>query len=155
MEQLVIEHKHLYKKAVGYLLVAAVFVAMAIAVRDQLVLSVGSVITLVAFLLEFGYAIYTAIQAGSKEILDAQGLTMTNALGAKTYLWSDLERFEIRWDYEGKRLVKKEEIDAPYMLLKFTNTKKPLRFDYLEAMDQYIRVCYGEPHRDDWTNLGK
>ena len=95
------------------------------------------------------------IYAFSKDIFTEEGITFQNVFGNKTYLWKDLARFEILWDYEGKRMVKKEEVDAPYILLKFENPKKKLRFDYLEVIDQHIRAHYGEPHRDDWTNIGK
>ena len=91
----------------------------------------------------------------SVEILDARGVTIQNVFGSKTYLWKDLVRFEILWDYESKRMGKREEVDAPYILLKFENPKKKIRFDYLEAIDQHIRACYGQPHVDNWTNIGK
>ena len=155
MENLVIEHKENIKKAAGYLLVVLVLIAVLVVARDQFVMSVGTVILLAALLIEVVMLTITLIQAFTKEILDAQGITVQNVFGSKTYLWKDLARFEILWDYEGKRLMKKEEVDAPYILLKFENPKKKLRFDYLEAIDQHIRACYGQPHVDNWTNIGK
>ena len=100
-------------------------------------------------------AAMTLVQAFTKDIFTQEGLTVQNFFGSKTYFWKDLTRFEILWDYEGRRMVKKEEVDAPYILLKFENSKKKLRFDYLEAIDQHIRACYGQPHVDNWTNIGK
>ena len=137
------------------LLVAVVLAAVLIVAADQFVMSVGTAILIAALVFEALMAAAAFIRAFSKEILHPEGVDVVNVFGTKTYSWKNLQRFEILWDYEGKRLVKKEEIDAPYMLLKFNNTKKALRFDYLEVMDQHIRICYGQPHRDDWTNLGK
>ena len=36
-----------------------------------------------------------------------EGVDLVNVFGTKTYLWKNLQRFEILWDYEGKRMVKK------------------------------------------------
>ena len=112
-------------------------------------------ILIAALAIEVTMAFSNLIAAFTTETFDPEGITVSNVFGSKFYAWKDLERFEILWDYEGKRLVKKEEVDAPYILLKFANTKKKLRFDYLEAIDQCIRANYGEPHKDDWTNIGK
>lgn len=155
MEALVIEHKENLKKCIVYMVTVAVLAAILIVSADQLVMSVGTCLLLTALLIELLMVANTFIAAFTKEILDAQGITVQNVFGSKTYLWKDLARFEILWDYEGKRLVKKEEVDAPYILLKFENPKKKLRFDYLEAIDQHIRACYGQPHVDNWTNIGK
>ena len=155
MEPLVIEHKDQYKFAVGYTVVAAVIAAMVIVVRDQFVMSAGAMIAIVAFALEFGFAVYTWIKAGSQETLDVDGITVTNILGAKHYAWKDISRFEIHWDYKGRRTVGKQVNDAPYILLKFSNTRNKLRFDYLEPIDLSIRENYGQPHVDNWTNVGK
>ena len=155
MEPLVIEHKDQYKFAVGYTVVAAVIAAMVIVVRDQFVMSVGAMIAIVAFALELGFAIYTWIKAGSKETLDADGITVTNLLGAKHYSWKNISRFEIHWDYKGSRTMGKQQNDAPYILLNFTDTRKKLKFDYLEPIDLCIRENYGAPHVDNWTNINK
>ena len=155
MEPLVIEHKDQYKFAVGYTVVAAVIAAMAIVVRDQFVMSTGTIIAIVAFALELGFAIHTWIKAGSKETLTPDGITVSNLLGAKHYDWKNISRFEIHWDYKGRRTMGKPETDAPYILLKFSNTRDKLRFDYLEPIDLCIRENYGEPHVDNWTNLDK
>ena len=155
MENLVIEHKENLKKCIGYLAVVVVLAAILIVSGDRFVLSVGTGLLLAALLIELLMVANTFVAAFTKEILDAQGITVQNVFGSKTYLWKDLARFEILWDYEGKRLMKKEEVDAPYILLKFENPKKKLRFDYLEAIDQHIRACYGQPHVDNWTNIGK
>ena len=155
MENLVIEHKENLKKCVGYLAVVLVLAAMLIVARDQFVLSVGTVLLIAALLIEVVMVAMTLVQAFTKEIFSLEGLTVQNPFGSRTYLWKELARFEILWDYEGRRMVKKEEIDAPYILLKFESSKKKLRFDYNEAIDQHIRACYGEPHVDNWTNIGK
>ena len=155
MENLVIEHKENLKKSVGYLVVALVLAAVLIVAKDQFVMSVGTALLIAALLIEVVMVAVTLVQAFTKEIFTREGLTVQNVFDSKTYLWKDLVRFEILWDYEGKRLMKKEEVDAPYILLKFENPKKKLRFDYLEAIDQHIRACYGQPHVDNWTNIGK
>ena len=155
MDNLVIEHKELLKKSIGYFLVALVLGAVFVAAGDQFKISTGTVILILALVIEVAMAFSTLTGAFTQEILDEEGVTVRNVLGSRVYLWKDLERFEILWDYEGKRLLKKEEIDAPYILLKFANPKKKLRVDYLEAIDQYIRANYGQPHVDNWTNIGK
>ena len=155
MENLVIEHKEKVKAGIGYLLVTIVLAAVLIAAGSQFTLSAGTVILLVALAIELYMGASTLIYAFSKDIFTEEGITFQNLFGSKTYFWKDLERFEILWDYEGKRLVKKEEVDAPYILLRFAHPQKKLRFDYLEVVDRHIRTCYGEPHRDDWTNIGK
>ena len=155
MEALVIEHKENLKKCIGYLAVVVVLAAILIVSADRFVLSVGTGLLLAALLIELLMVANTFVAAFTKEILDAQGITVQNVFGSKTYLWKDLTRFEILWDYEGKRMVKKEEVDAPYILLKFENSGKKLRFDYMEVIDQHIRACYGQPHVDNWTNIGK
>ena len=155
MENLVIEHKEILKKCIGYLAVVVVLAAILIVAAEQFVMSAGTMILVTALVIELVMAGNTLVAAFTKEIFDAEGITVQNVFGSKTYLWKDLARFEILWDYEGRRMVKKEEVDAPYILLKFENTKKKLRFDYLQAIDQYIRVCYGQPHVDNWTNIGK
>ena len=155
MENLVIEHKENLKKSVGYLVVALVLAAVLIVAKDQFVMSVGTALLIAALLIEVVMVAVTLVQAFTKEIFTREGLTVQNFFGSKTCFWKDLARFEILWDYEGKRMIKKEEVDAPYILLKFENPKKKLRFDYLEAIDQHIRACYGQPHVDNWTNIGK
>ena len=155
MENLVIEHREVMKKGVGYLLVAVLLAAILIVAADQFVLSVGTVILILALAVELFMGVSTLILAFSQDIFTRDGLTVRTVLGSKTYLWKDLDRFEIHWDYEGRRMVKKEEIDAPYILLKFRLPKKKLRYDYLEVMDQFIRDAYGQPHVDNWTNIGK
>ena len=155
MENLVIEHKEFLKKSAGYFIVAVVLAAIFFAAGDQFELSTGAWILIAALAIEVAMAVSSLITAFTKEILDETGITVTNVFGRKTYAWKDLERFEILWDYKGRRMIKKEEIDAPYILLKFANTRKKLRFDYLEVIDQHIRTCYGEPHVDNWTNIGK
>lgn len=155
MENLVIEHKEKWKASVGYGLVAVVLAAVMIVAADQFTMSVGTAILIAALVIELFMAVTTLIFALSSETLDADGVTIKNVFGSKTYAWKNLARFEILWDYEGKRLVKKEEVDAPYILLKFANPRKKLRFDYNEALDQCIRFHYGEPHVDNWTNIGK
>ena len=155
MENLVIEHKEQLKKCVAYLAVVLVLAAILIVAKDQFAMSAGTVVLIAALAIELLMVASTLIAAFTKEILDAQGITVQNVFGSKTYLWKDLTRFEILWDYEGKRMVKKEEVDAPYILLKFENSGKKLRFDYMEVIDQHIRACYGQPHVDNWTNIGK
>ena len=155
MENLVVEHKEKLKAGIGYLVVVLVLAAVLLVAGDRFVLSVGTGILLAAIAIELYMSISTLIYAFSKDIFTQEGITFQNVFGSKTYLWKDLARFEILWDYESKRLGKKEEVDAPYILLKFENPKKKLRFDYLEAIDQHIRACYGQPHVDNWTNIGK
>ena len=155
MENLVIEHKEKTKAGIAYLAVTLVLAAVLLVAGDQFTLSVGTGILIAALAIELYMSISTLIYAFSQDIFTEEGITFRNIFGSKTYLWKDLARFEILWDYEGKRLVKKEEVDAPYILLKFENPKKKLRFDYLEAIDQHIRACYGQPHVDNWTNIGK
>ena len=155
MENLVIEHKEFLKKSAGYFIVSVVLVAVVFAAGDQFEWSVGAWILMAALVIEVMMTVSTLITAFTKEIFDEAGITVVNVLGSKTYAWKELERFEILWDYKGRRMIKKEEIDAPYILLSFANTRRKLRFDYLEVIDQYIRTCYGEPHVDNWTNIGK
>ena len=155
MENLVIEHKEMLKKAIGYAVVTAVLAAVLIVAKDQFVMSVGTALLLAALLFELLMGVNAVIAAYAKEILDDDGITMQNVFGSKTYYWKDLARFEILWDYEVKRSLKRGQVDAPYILLKFENPRKKLRFDYNEAIDQHIRACYGQPHVDNWTNVGK
>ena len=155
MENLVIEHKEAIKNAIINLTVAVVLAAVLIVVADQFVLSVGTGILIAALVFELVMAAAAFVKAFSKEVLNPEGLSAVNVFGTKTYLWKNLQRFEILWDYEGKRLVKKEEIDAPYILLKFENPRKTIRLDYREDIDQCIRINYGQPHVDNWTNIGK
>ena len=155
MENLVVEHKDALKTGIINLVVAVVLAAVLIVAADQFVMSVGTAILIIALLFELSMAAAAFIRAFSREVLHPEGVDMVNVFGTKTYLWKDLRRFEILWDYEGKRMVKKEEIDAPYILLKFENPSKKVRFDYREDIDQSIRVNYGEPHVDNWTNIGK
>jgi len=155
MEPLIIEHKDALKQSIKHFLVVVVLVAVLIVAAEQFVMSVGTIILLAALAIELFVGISTLIHGFSKDIFTQEGITFQNVFGSKSYLWKDMERFEILWDYEGKRLVKKEEVDAPYILLKFANPKKKIRFDYLEAIDQHIRACYGQPHVDNWTNVGK
>ena len=155
MENLVIEHKEAIKNAIINLTVAVVLAAVLIVAADQFVLSVGTGILIAALAFELIMAAAAFVKAFSKEVLNPEGLSAVNVFGTKTYLWKNLQRFEILWDYEGKRLVKKEEIDAPYILLKFENPRKTIRLDYREDIDQCIRINYGQPHVDNWTNIGK
>ena len=155
MENLEIEHKENLKKSAGYLVVVLVLAAVLIVAKDQFVMSAGTMVLIAALAIELLMVVNTLIAAFTKEILDTRGVTIQNVFGSKTYLWKDLVRFEILWDYESKRMGKREEVDAPYILLKFENPKKKIRFDYLEAIDQHIRACYGQPHVDNWTNIGK
>ena len=155
MENLVIEHKDALKGGIINLLVAAVLAAILIAAADQFVMSLGTGILIAALVFEVLMAAAAFVKAFSREILHPEGVDVVNVFGTKTCLWKDLTRFEILWDYEGKRLIKKEEIDAPYILLKFEAPGKKLRFDYREDIDRYIRATYGQPHVDNWTNIGK
>jgi len=155
MENLVVEHKDVLKNGIINLIVAVVLAAVFIVAADQFVMSVGTAILIAALVFEILMAAAAFIRAFSKEILHPEGVDVVNVFGTKTYLWKDLQRFEILWDYEGRRMVKKEETDAPYILLKFENPGKKIRLDYREDIDQCIRVNYGEPHVDNWTNIGK
>ena len=155
MENLVIEHREAIKKGIGYLLVVVVLAAVLLVAGEQFTLTVGTAILLLALILELYMGVSTLIFAFSKDIFTQEGLTVQTVFGSKTYLWKDLERFEIHWDYKGNRMVKKEQTDAPYILLKFASPKKKLRFDYLEVTDLFIREAYGQPHVDNWTNVGK
>ena len=155
MENLVIEHKEAIKSGIINLLVAVVLAAVLIVAADQFVLSVGTSILIAVLAFELIMSVAAFVKAFSKEILNPDGLATVNVFGTKTYLWKNLKRFEILWDYEGKRMVKKEEIDAPYILLKFENPRKTIRLDYREDIDQCIRMNYGQPHVDNWTNIGK
>ena len=155
MENLVDEHKEALKSAIINLLVAIVLAAVMIVAADQFVMSVGTAILIVALAFELIMAAAAFVKAFSKEVLHPEGVDLVNVFGTKTYLWKNLQRFEILWDYEGKRMVKKEEIDAPYILLKFENPRKVIRIDYREDIDQCIRINYGQPHVDNWTNIGK
>ena len=155
MENLVVEHKEVIKNGIINLVVALVLAAVLIVAADQFVMSVGTAILIAALVFEIIMAAAAFVKAFSKEILSPEGVDMVSIFGTKTYLWKNLQRFEILWDYEGKRMVKKEEIDAPYILLKFENPTKKLRFDYREDIDQCIRTNYGQPHMDNWTNIGK
>ena len=155
MENLVVEHKEALKSAIINLLVAVVLAAVMIVAADQFIMSVGTAILIVALAFELIMAAAAFVKAFSKEVLHPEGVDLVNVFGTKTYLWKNLQRFEILWDYEGKRMVKKEEIDAPYILLKFENPRKVIRIDYREDIDQCIRINYGQPHVDNWTNIGK
>ena len=155
MENLVVEHKEALKSAIINLLVAIVLAAVMIVAADQFIMSVGTAILIVALAFELIMAAAAFVKAFSKEVLHPEGVDLVNVFGTKTYLWKNLQRFEILWDYEGKRMVKKEEIDAPYILLKFENPRKVIRIDYREDIDQCIRINYGQPHVDNWTNIGK
>ena len=155
MENLVVEHKDVLKNGIINLIVAVVLAAVLIVAADQFVMSVGTVILITALVLEVFMAAAAFVRAFSKEVLHPEGVDVVNVFGTRTYLWKELQRFEILWDYEGKRMVKKEEIDAPYILLKFENPRKKIRFDYREDIDQCIRGNYGQPHVDNWTNIGK
>ena len=155
MENLVIEHKDVINKGLITLVVAVVLAAVLLIGADQFVMSVGTILLIVALAFEIIMTALYFLKAFSKEILSPDGLTEVNVFGTKTYFWKDLQRFEILWDYEGRRMIKKEEIDAPYILLKFGNPQKKIRFDYREDIDQCIRINYGQPHVDNWTNVGK
>ena len=155
MENLVVEHKEALKSAIINLVVALVLAAVLIVAAEQFVMSVGTVILLVTLAFELTMAAASFIKAFSTEVLHPEGVDVVNVFGTKTYQWKDLQRFEILWDYEGRRLIKKEEIDAPYILLKFENPNKKVRFDYREDIDQCIRANYGQPHVDNWTNIKK
>ena len=155
MENLVVEHKDVLKNGVINLIVALVLAAVLVVAADQFVVSVGTAILIAALAFEALMAAAAFIRAFSKEILHPEGVDVVNIFGTKTYLWKNLQCFEILWDYEGRRMIKKEEIDAPYILLKFENPKKKIRFDYREDIDQCIRENYGQPHVDNWTNIGK
>ena len=155
MENLVIEHKQAIKNGVINLLVAAVLAAVMIVAADQFVMTLGTGFLIAALAFELIMAAAAFVKAFSREILHPEGLDAVNVFGTKTYLWKNLQRFEILWDYEGKRMVKKEEIDAPYILLKFADPRKTIRLDYREDIDQCIRINYGQPHVDNWTNIGK
>ena len=155
MENLVIEHKEVLKNGIIMLVVAVVLAAVLLIGADQFVMSTGTMLLLAALTFEIIMSAATFIKAFSKEVLSPESLNTVNVFGTKTYLWKNLQRFEILWDYEGKRMVKKEEIDAPYILLKFENPRKTIRLDYREDIDQCIRVNYGQPHVDNWTNIGK
>ena len=109
MDNLVIEHKDELKQCIKYFLVVVVLAAVLIVAADQFVLSLGTAILLGALLLELVMGANSLIRAYSKDIFTEEGITMQNFFGARTCLWKDLERFEILWDYKGKRLLKKEE----------------------------------------------
>ena len=155
MENLVVEHKEALKAGIINLVVAAVLAAVFFIGADQFVMSVGTALLIAALAFETIMAAAAFIKAFSKEILHPDGVDAVSIFGTKTFLWKNLQRFEILWDYEGKRMVKKEQTDAPYILLKFKNPRKVIRFDYREDIDQYIRMNYGQPHVDNWTNIGK
>lgn len=153
MDNLVIEHKEFIKNGSMNLLVAIVLAAVMVVAGDQFRLSIGTGILIAALAFELIMTIAAFVKAFSKEILNPEGLAEVNVFGTKTYLWKNLQRFEILWDYEGKRLIKKEQIDAPYILLKFETPRKTIRLDYREDIDQCIRIHYGQPHVDNWTNI--
>ena len=155
MESFELEHKDELKKSVGYFIVVVVLAAVCFAAGDQFMLSTSTWLLFAAMALELFMSISTLIIAFTKETFDETGITVTNVFGSKIYAWKDLERFEVLWDYKRKHMGKQAETDAPYILLKFANTRKKLRFDYMEVIDQHIRACYGEPHVDNWTNIGK
>ena len=155
MENLVIEHKDAIKGGIINFLVAVVLAAVLLIGADQFIMSVGTGLLLVALVFEIIMTAAALVKTFSKEILHPEGLDTVSVFGTKTYYWKDLQRFEIRWDYEGRRMIKKEEIDAPYILLKFENPQKNIRLDYREDIDQCIRVNYGQPHVDNWTNIEK
>ena len=155
MDELIIEHRDQLKQSIKYFVVVAVLAAVLIVAADQFVMSVGTAVLLGALLLELVMGAAALYKAYSKEVFTEEGINLVTPFGSSTCLWKDLTRFEILWDYKGRRMVKKEEEDAPYILLKFENSGIKLRFDYSEVIDQYIRACYGQPHVDNWTNIGK
>ena len=106
MENLVIEHKDALKGGIINLLVAAVLAAILIVAADQFVLTVGTALLIAALVFEVFMAAAAFVKSFSREILHPEGVDMVNVFGVKTYLWKDLTRFEILWDYEGKRMVK-------------------------------------------------
>ena len=153
MDKVEVNHKELTKKGYGYLLVALVLAVMLYVVRDQFVMSWGTVILLLALALELGMGIFTMIRAASREVLDREGITVITPFGRKTYGWNRLQRFEINWNYDRKKAKKSEE--EPYIRLSFQNPRKTMEFSYDEDMDRYIRSHYGEPDLDNWTTVGQ
>ena len=153
MDKVEVNHKELAKKGYGYLLVALVLAVMLYVVREQFVMSWGTVILLLALALELGMGIFTMIRAASREVLDREGITVITPFGRKTYGWNRLQRFEINWNYDRKKAKKSEE--EPYIRLSFQNPRKTMEFSYDEDMDRYIRSHYGEPDLDNWTTVGQ
>lgn len=153
MDKVEVNHKELTKKGYGYLLVALVLAVMLYVVREQFVMSWGTVILLLALALELGMGIFTMIRAASREVLDREGITVITPFGRKTYGWNRLQRFEINWNYDRKKAKKSEE--EPYIRLSFQNPRKTMEFSYDEDMDRYIRSHYGEPDLDNWTTVGQ
>ena len=153
MDKVEVNHKELAKKGYGYLLVALVLAVMLYVVREQFVMSWGTVILLLALALELGMGIFTMLRAASREVLDREGITVITPFGRKTYGWNRLQRFEINWNYDRKKAKKSEE--EPYIRLSFQNPRKTMEFSYDEDMDRYIRSHYGEPDLDNWTTVGQ
>ena len=153
MDKVEVNHKELTKKGYGYLLVALVLAVMLYVVREQFVMSWGTVILLFALALELGMGIFTMIRAASREVLDEKGITVITPFGSRTYGWNRLQRFEINWNYEKKKGFKNEE--EPYILLSFANPRKTMKFPYDADIDRCVRCNYGEPEVDNWTTVGK
>ena len=153
MDKVEVNHKELAKKGYGYLLVALVLAVMLYVVREQFVMSWGTVILLMSLALELGMGIFTMLRAASREVLDREGITVITPFGRKTYGWNRLQRFEINWNYVRKKAKKSEE--EPYIRLSFQNPRKTMEFSYDEDMDRYIRSHYGEPDLDNWTTVGQ
>ena len=99
MENLVIEHKDVINKGLITLVVAVVLAAVLLIGADQFVMSVGTILLIVALAFEIIMTALYFLKAFSKEILSPDGLTEVNVFGTKTYFWKDLQRFEILWDY--------------------------------------------------------
>lgn len=106
MDKVEVNHKELAKKGYGYLLVALVLAVMLYVVREQFVMSWGTVILLLALALELGMGIFTMLRAASREVLDREGITVITPFGRKTYGWNRLQRFEINWNYDRKKAKK-------------------------------------------------
>ena len=153
MEQIVIQHKDLMKNGFAYLFFAMVLAVMLYVVRDQFVMSLGTLMLLLAFAIELGMAVFMLLRAASREVLDETGITVTCLFGSKTYGWSSLQRFEINWTYEKKKGFKNGE--EPFILLSFDNPRMTMKFPYDADLDRCIRCNYGEPELDNWTSVGK
>ena len=152
MDQLIIKRDAMRKSGIIYLITAIITSVVFWFVRDQFVKPYGTIAIVVVVAMEYVSAIYTLLMSKGSEILNPEGITSVSPFGTKNYLWADLKKYEIGWQYGRTKVIGMKNEKIPYIRLFFVNPRKDKRMPYREDIDQYIRHYWGTPGKDTWTS---
>lgn len=150
-ETITIEHKEERKQGILYLFSTLISAIVFWFMRDQFVEWAARWFLPMVVVLELLVAIYYVYASKRQEILDAEGIRRESVFGSKIYSWSDICKFEIKWEYGRQKMFAWKNEKLPYIRLVYSNPRRELRFKYREDIEQCIRRFYGAPERDTWS----